>query len=227
MARSRPGNSRVDGVSGPRTITSLEQQQKRQWRTSIFVDGSFWEAIDTEVVVELGLHEGQVLTQDELDELSRELAAKRAMQRALILLAHRARSTQELSERLTRAGFKAHTVAHVVERLRALGYLDDEEFARVWLKDRMHTKLYGKHRVKYELKMKGVPDGIIEEQLEAGTSDESEYERALKLAEEKVRAFKGLEGDKAYRRLSQFLLRRGFSAAIAYDVCRDVFSDSA
>lgn len=208
------------------TITSLVQQERRAWRTSIFIDGNFWRAIDTEIVVELGLHEGRRLSDGELSKLGHALETKKALQRAFNLLSHRARSTKELSERLGRAGFEEEVVAEVVEKLRSLGYLDDNEFASLWLRDRINTKLYGKHRIKHELKLKGIADDIIDEHLGAHSSDDSEYGRAFRLAQSKVGSYANSNAHKSQRRLSQFLMRRGYSSAIAYRVCKDIFDES-
>ncbi|MDI6815854.1 MAG: regulatory protein RecX [Actinomycetota bacterium] len=203
-------------------ITALAQQERRAWRTSIFIDGSFWRALDTEIVAELGLREGQRLSDDELSRLGHALETKKALGRAFNLLSHRSRSTKELSERLGRAGFEAAVVAEVVERLQSLDYLDDNDFTNSWLQNRIQTKLYGKNRIKHELKLKGIADDMIDEHLAPHSSDDSEYARAFKLAQGKVGSYESSDAQKSQRRLSRFLMRRGYSAAIAYRVCKNI-----
>ncbi|MDP2211605.1 MAG: regulatory protein RecX [Candidatus Aquicultor sp.] len=207
------------------TITSLAQQERRAWRTSIFIDGNFWRALDTEIVVELGLHEGQRLSDEELSKLGRALETKKALGRAFNLLSHRSRSTKELSERLARAGFEATVVAEVIEKLQSLNYLDDNDFTDSWLQNRIQTKLYGKHRIKHELKLKGIADDMIDEHLAAHSSDDSEYARAFKLAQGKVGSYEGSDAQKSQQRLGRFLMRRGYSSAIAYRVCKNIFAN--
>ncbi|MBS3908925.1 MAG: RecX family transcriptional regulator [Actinobacteria bacterium] len=207
------------------TITSLAQQERRARRTSIFVDGSFWRALDTEIVAELGLREGQRLSDEELSKLGHALETKKALGRAFNLLSHRARSTKELSERLARAGFEAAVVAEVIEKLLSLDYLDDHDFTDSWLQNRIQTKLYGRHRIKHELKLKGIADDMIDERLAAHSSDDSEYARAFKSAQGKVGSYAGADAQKSRQRLGRFLMRRGYSSAIAYRVCRDIFAE--
>ena len=55
---------------------------------------------------------------------------KSCHERALGLLAVRARSRRELERRLLQAGFEAEEVADVLERLERVGLVDDEAFAR-------------------------------------------------------------------------------------------------
>lgn len=208
------------------TITSLAQQERRAWRTSIFIDGAFWRALDTEIIAELGLREGQRLSDEELSRLGHALETKKALGRAFNLLSHRSRSTKELSERLSRAGFAEAVVCEVIEKLQSLDYLDDNEFASAWLRDRMDTKLYGKHRIKHELKLKGIADDIIDEHLATRSTDDNEYARAFGLAQGKAGSYAGLDTRKAQQRLSQFLMRRGYSSAIAYRVSKETLSGS-
>lgn len=203
-------------------ITSLEKQKKRSWRTSIFINGSFWNSADTETVIELGLYDGQQFTADELEILGRRLQEQRAINRAVLLLSYRSRSVHELSDRLNRAGFSDEIIVKATDKLKQLGYLDDEAFAQSWVKNRLNSKFYGPRRVKQELKLKGLSDELISNALEENTSIEDEYEQAKTLAESKLSGYKGLEKNALFRRLSQFLLRRGYNPEVVYDVCKDV-----
>jgi len=209
------------------TVTALTKQEKKPWRTSIFIDGKFWRGFETETIVELGLYEGQRLAQSELEELDHSLDKRRALNRAVLLLSYRSRSEHEISDRLSKAGFASNIIAEVIDDLKRLDYLNDDAFSKSWMKSRMDAKLYGSRRIKQELKLKGVSDEIIERQLEENTSPEDEYHRAKTLAESKLSSatYKALEKDALFRRLSQFLLRRGYSSSIVYDVCKDIIRE--
>ncbi|MHB8840469.1 MAG: regulatory protein RecX [Candidatus Aquicultor sp.] len=207
------------------TVTALEQQVKRPWRTSIFIDGAFWRAYDTETIIEAGLYRGQQLAPSELETLDFSLEKRRAVNRAVLLLSYRARSEHEVSQRLKTAGFDPEIISDAINELRRLGYLNDDDFAQSWTKSRMTSKLYGPKRIKQELKQKGIADEIIAEKLEETASPDKEYELAKKLAETKVPTYKDLDKNASFRRLSQFLLRRGYTPSTVYDVCKDVLKD--
>lgn len=219
MSRREPTQNQRERVF---TITSLTQQKKRPWRTSIFINGEFWRAFDTEIIADLGLFKGQKLIEDELNRLDQELDKRRAVNHAVLLLSYRARSTHEIADRLFQAGFSPETASLAIEKLEELGYLDDESFAQSWIKSRMNSKLYGSKRIKQELKLKGIADEIISAKLEENVSVDNEYERARELAESKLSSYKDLDRAVSFRRLSQFLLRRGYSPAIAYEICKSV-----
>lgn len=203
-------------------ITSLEKQRKRSWKTSIFVNGCFWNSIETETVIEMGLYEGQQFTADELEMLGNKLQEQRAINRAVLILSYRSRSVYELSDRLNRAGFSDKIITTAIDKLKQLGYLDDESFAQSWAKNRLSSKFYGPRRVKQELKLKGLCDELIAKTIEENTSIEDEYKQAIVLAENKLSSYRGLEKKVMFRRLSQFLIRRGYNPEVVYDVCRNV-----
>ncbi len=203
-------------------ITALTKQEKRSWRTSIFVDGQFWKAYNTETILELGLHEGQHFALDELDGLIHSLERRRAIDRAVLLLSYRPRSIHEVEDRLKKAGFEHDIIDDAIEKLKQLGYLDDDAFAQSWTKNRIDSRLYGPKRVKQELRLKGVSDEIISKNLEENSTPEDECERARRLAESKIPSYKGLDKNQLFRRLSQFLLRRGYTSSTVYDVCKSL-----
>ncbi len=107
----------------------------------------------------------------EIDDPETVLAA------AARLLEARARTEHEVRSRLTQAGYRANLVEDTVARLLALGYLDDEEFARAWVasRDRAHPR--GERALRMELQRKGVEretiDAVLAERQEAAGDDAS------------------------------------------------------
>ncbi len=134
-------------------------------------------------------------------------------ERALLLLAVRQRSRRELQRRLLAVGFDAGEVDEELERLQAVGLLDDERFAREFAEHLVNNRLAGRRAVANALVARGVQRGTIERTLdELGVADE---ERALELARGRAGRLSGLPRDAAYRRLVSFLLRRGYESGLA------------
>lgn len=142
-------------------------------------------------------------------------------ERALRLLAHRARSRGELTERLLRLGFDESAVASEIARLERVGLLNDPDFAKSFTRYAVSIRGVGRRSVTYELGRKGIDAQTVDE-VTAGLTDEVEEARALKLAETRGARMRGLERRVAYNRLSGFLLRRGFEGAVVRRVCARV-----
>ncbi len=77
----------------------------------------------------------------------------------------RPRSRAEVRRRLGEAGYRADLVEEAIARLAALGYLDDEAFARAWVESRDRARPRGERALWAELRRKGVADDVIAEVL--------------------------------------------------------------
>ncbi|GHV46068.1 hypothetical protein FACS189499_00390 [Clostridia bacterium] len=103
---------------------------------------------------------------------------------ALNILAGRSHSKGELAEKLKRKYYKIYTsdilqevIPEVIENISGYGYLDDEDYARKFAIYLVKTKLYGRHKVYFEMRRKHLPSGLIEDAL-AEFSDEDFRESA-------------------------------------------------
>lgn len=197
-------------------MPEITDVRERRGRAKVFVDGEYWAELDAGVAMERGLREGAAFSPEELE--GARVAGERplAMGRALHLLGYRARSEAELRERLGRYGYAGGTVEAVVVRLRELGYLDDEEFAR--LKAREKARRYGPRRVSVELKKSGVGEELAREVVEEEFAGRSELEEARSAAS---RRYNSPGTDAQARRVYGFLVRRGYSAGVCAQVARE------
>jgi regulatory protein len=142
---------------------------------------------------------------------------KSCHERALGLLAVRARSRRELERRLLQAGFEVEEVSDVLERLERVGLVDDEAFARQVADHALGVKRSGRRAVVSTLMAAGVAPDVIEATLaDAGDEDE----RADALARSRVSRLRGLESAKAFGRLTSLLVRRGYSPEVARQAAR-------
>jgi regulatory protein len=73
----------------------------------------------------------------------------------------RPRSTAEVRRRLGEAGYRTDLVEEAIVRLAALGYLDDEAFARAWVESRDRARPRGERALRAELRRKGVADDVV------------------------------------------------------------------
>jgi regulatory protein len=190
--------------------------RERRGKARVFVDGEFWAELDAAVAIECGLREGAAFSGAELD-LAR-VAGERplAMGRALNLLGYRARSEAEIRARLRRYGYADETIENVVLRLQELGYLDDEEFAR--LKAHEKARRYGPRRVSATLRQSGVGEALTQEVVQEEFAGRSEVGEARSAA---ARRYNERGSDAEARRVYGFLVRRGYSAEVCAKVARE------
>lgn len=106
------------------------------------------------------------------------------------------------------------TVEIVIERLKVLSYLNDEEFVRSYISQRMRLKPKGQSLMRYELKVKGIDKSLLEKVFDEVEVDEVSMAKEA-LEKKKGRWQKLTEKDQT-RKAYQFLTSRGFKADAIY-----------
>ncbi|MEX2421516.1 MAG: regulatory protein RecX [Actinomycetota bacterium] len=139
-------------------------------------------------------------------------------ERALGLLAVRQRSRRELERRLVQAGFEPDAVGQELQRLEAVGLIDDAAFARAVVESRMGRRGESRRSVAGKLALAGVDRGIATEVLDDAGIDEQTA--ADQLAVTRSSRLRGLEPQVAFQRLCGFLARRGYAPDVARRAAR-------
>ncbi|MGH3578369.1 MAG: recombination regulator RecX [Mycobacterium sp.] len=136
----------------------------------------------------------------------------------LRLLTARARTRAELERQLAKRGYPDDVSARVLERLAAVGLVDDVGFAEQWVHSRRVNAGKGKRALAAELHTKGVDDEVITAVL-GGIKPAAERGRAEQLVRAKLRReILDDDGARVSRRLVAMLARRGYDQTMAYDV---------
>jgi regulatory protein len=190
--------------------------RERRGKARVFVDGEFWAEMDPGVVALHGLRKGIVLSSEELAEARSAGERTLAVSRALNFLGYRARSEKEVSDRLRLYGYSEGTVEGVIRRLRELGYLDDEEYARYVVREK--ARRYGPRRISAELRKSGVDAELTREVIDEEFAGRSELEDARSIAAQRYNRG-GSDADA--RRVYGFLVRRGYSSEVCAEVARE------
>ena len=132
-----------------------------------------------------------------------------ALERAVSMLAERARSQKEIEQRLSNSFYDKNVIDLVLCKLEKEKLLNDRDFSEQWVLSRM--KKYGAARISRELLQKGINRETIEDALRICTA-EDQLETATKLAMKKIMSSKKeTDRNKNLRRVTDMLLRRGYS----------------
>ena len=130
----------------------------------------------------------------------------------------RPQTEAELRGRLRSREVPQHVADAALAKARALGAVDDAAFARAWVADRGEQRGFGTARLREELRRRLVPDELIEDALRA-LDDRDEEQVADELARERFgRMPPSLAPATAARRLTAYLVRRGYRPGLAQRV---------
>ena len=144
-----------------------------------------------------------------------------ALDSGLRLLARRAHSRVELLLKLTRRGYDGEAIKATLRRLEELGYLDDQSFARSFVRRRGSVR--GPRALSAELAARGVDRAYVDTAV-AEFGEAEQLAAATQIAE-RLYARKPLAG---YREVldevGTKLVRRGFSVSVARAACHSVLA---
>jgi len=116
-------------------ITALRFQKRNKDRVNVYIDGQF--AFGLAAIEAARLQVGQTLSDDDVARLRVRDEVERAYERALNFLSYRPRSEAEVRRNLYKKDVEDEVVEVVVERLTRAGLVDDREFARYWVENRL------------------------------------------------------------------------------------------
>ncbi|MCQ9207973.1 MAG: RecX family transcriptional regulator [Omnitrophica bacterium] len=129
------------------------------------------------------------------------------------LLSYCQRSTREVKERLRKKGFNPAVTRKTIKYLSEINYLNDQEFAKSWIRSKMQSSPVGRAVLRYQLRQKGITEEVLEQALGELSSHYDEFRVAKKLVASRRLRYKGLKDQKKLKkRLYDYLRRRGFSS---------------
>ncbi|HJU72610.1 MAG TPA: regulatory protein RecX [Gemmatimonadaceae bacterium] len=212
------------------TVASIDEHPKRRGRFVVFVGAEPIATVTADAISELRIHVGDALTEKTLDALRVHDRRTTVLDRALRLLAVRARSAAELTRTLMRGKDRplAEDVKWVQQVLAKQGYIDDARFADQFVRDRATIRGWGKQRLTSELRRRGVAQAHIGSAMSQASEDAAldDARSASAVALKWRRTHSGRDPDRDKQRLYGFLARRGFSPDVIRVAMREALADA-
>lgn len=147
-------------------------------------------------------------------------AIEAAREVALRKLDARACSRAELVSSIKSRGFSADLATQVVDRLEAVGLVDDQAYADALVRARFSATGTAPRALREALTRRGLDPLTVDRALRQIDRDD-EAKRAAQLIARKRRSLEGLPRQTAYRRLASMLARKGYSPSVASSAVRD------
>lgn len=124
--------------------------------------------------------------------------------------AYQERSHAEVKDKLYSFGLGKDQAEEMISELIGENYLNEERFAIAFAGGKFRMKQWGRQKIRYELKQKGVSEYCIKKAI--GKIDEEDYEKTFqKLAAEKLRLLKSEKNIfTKKRKLQDYLVGKGY-----------------
>jgi regulatory protein len=131
---------------------------------------------------------------------------------ALDMLTRAPRSVRDLRRRLLLKGEPETDVDATIERLVASGLLNDEAYARAFVRSKVSSQGFSRRRLQQELSKRGVARNVADEAIAEVFDDEAVDESANidRVGSKKLNTLRDLDEEIQRRRLFSYLARRGY-----------------
>ncbi len=203
-----------------RKITAIENQKKDPQRVNIYLDEEF--AFGLAGYLAAWLQVGQTLSEEKIRKLISEDLLESTVQKALHFLSFRPRSTSEIRKNLANKDIPENVIVETIDRLQKNSVLDDLKFAQDWIENRSEFRPRSCSALRLELRLKGIPDDVIQTALE----DVDDDALTLKAAQKYMRRLTGLKKIEFRKKLSSHLASRGFNFASINPVVTLVWNEN-
>lgn len=141
-------------------ITNIIKSGKNKY--NIFLDGNFFCTLNSETILKSGLKIGREISQEEIEIIQMENERLVAFDKSLKYIAN-IKTEKQVKDYLYSKGYTDKTVNYCITKLKEYKYLNDEEFAKLYVKSYSCKK--GKRLLEFELKAKGIKKEIIKQIL--------------------------------------------------------------
>lgn len=197
----------------PNVITSITVQKKNRDRLNLFINEQYAFSLNRQQAEDL--HKGDHLSESKIAELKQADEKDFAYSRALYYLNFRPRSRMEIKRYLTEKEFPLPAIRSALSRLENNGYINDHEFARLWIENRLRFRPKGIYALTAELRGKGIDEHIIKSALK----DFDELKSAWAAVAPRINRLQKLERSAFQKKIYSFLSCRGFGYSICKEIC--------
>ncbi|WP_126426547.1 RecX family transcriptional regulator [Brevibacillus marinus] len=206
-------------------ISAVQRDAKQKNRYHVYVDDTWAFSVHQDILVKYRLLQGTAIDADLYAEVLQAEERHKAYLAALRLLGARARTARQLEQCLTHKGYAPEIAREVRTACEQQGYLDDREFARRWVDERLRSRPRGKYALKMELLQQGIDKEIAESVL-AALDQRQELTAARRWLAKRLRKIRTPVTPQEAQKLLLALQRKGFSPAVVQAMKKELSSSA-
>jgi regulatory protein len=194
-------------------ITKITTQKKNTERFNVFWNKGQGEeyafSIDQDVLIKYQITKGTNLDEQAINEILQLDAYKKGLNKAIQYLSYRMRAEREILTYLRKNEIADDTCEAIIQKLTEYGYINDLEFAKMFVRNRMEFSTKGPAVIGQELQQKGVAKDLVHQAL-AQFPFEKQVEKASTFAHKKGQRKQKESITQLKQKISQTLSGKGF-----------------
>jgi regulatory protein len=183
--------------------------------------------LSVDIFYKSGLKKNDEISDNRFSSLIKENRLFHIKQRAFRYLGRRQHSTSELRIKLKQKGYETELINEVLKDLKNKKYLDDTEFAKMFVEEKVKLKLWGDQKLRSELIKRGIKPDIISDVLLNTISDDDKVNNLMTVALKKYDTLRNrkLGKDVIKKKLITFLNSRGYNYDVIKEVCDELIKE--
>ena len=152
------------------------------------------------------------------------LTTKEAFARAAALCSKGEKCSFEIKRKLIDWGLDKYDAEAVVEDLKHEKYIDDDRYVRAYVRDKFNLDKWGRNKISYYLKQKGLHDELIRIGFEE--IEEDKYVRLLvQTMRQRAKSIKGKNRYDKMAKIIRFAQNRGFEPEYIHRHLDEIIKD--
>jgi len=195
--------------SNQRIISSIERQKNRP-RYNIYINNEYAFAIHEDILLKFQIRKGKEIEDEDIEEVLQAEERHRAEQLALRYLGYKPRTASQIRDYLSKKGFESRDIERVIQSFIEKKYLDDEDYAKLWIDERKRMRPRGRYLLRQELIYRGIEENLVEDVLHQNLSDQDEVALITQLMKKKWKPHSFPNGFEMKKKMVPFLQRKGF-----------------
>lgn len=166
--------------------------------------------LSIDLVAKYALTEGKTIISEQLSEIIAGQNLIDAKQAAYNFASYKPRTKQQVREKLRIKKFDTHTINKAIDFLFEFNLVDDNRYAKAFIKDFTARNPSGPPRIIAELRKRGIDRELAETSVSQYFPEDKISEFAMLAAQKKYRSLAGKPQEKARRSLTSYMQRQGF-----------------
>ncbi len=193
-----------------KTIIKVKQKSKNNSNCIVISDDGEISEISMDLVLKFKIAKQATFSIEEWNKIILEQQLILCKSTAYSFASYKPRTKKQIYDKLVTLDFSQEEIAQSLVFLEEYNLIDDYEFSRKFIQNRLLTKKIGELKIKQELASKGVDKNTIEQAIESFYPKENVEELINAEIDKKIRQISRKPKEKQYLALFNYLLGRGF-----------------
>ena len=175
--------------------------------------------LSIEQIVKYKIKENTEIDYDKFKEILFEDNKREAFNKALDIISFKDNTTYEIRNKLYKKGYDDIIISDVLKKLKEYNFIDDNKYAQSYVNSCLTYKKYGKNKIIYMLKQRGISSSIISN---LNFNNDLEFETAKNVFYKKLSSLDKYDNNKKKEKLYRHLSSKGYSSEVIMKLLKDL-----